>query len=308
MPHTALLVGAKQVLYGGPFDTALFVDLLLAERVTFSAGVVTIWQMVADELRSRDVRLPHMRHIFLGGSRPPDSLLEAFSREFGITLVQAWGMTEASPLGAVAWPNEYMRDWDPARVLESVGTRAGLPVPGVSVTLRDDEGREVPWDGKTLGSLWVRGPCIASSYVGGEAPEKFTADGWFITDDVAIGSPNGYFVIADRRKDLIKSGGEWISSAAMESVLLEIGEVAEVAVIAVPDVRWTERPLPCVVPKAGQSVTAAAVRDHLSAAGFRSWQLPERIELLAQMPRTTVGKIDKQSLRVLLAEHSPVTA
>ena len=302
VPHAATAVGAKQVFMAGALDPAALVDALLDERVTVSAGVPTIWTGVADELARRGGRLPDLRHLACGGSQPPRSLIERYRREFGIRIVQAWGMTETSPLASMAWPKEKMRDWPDEAVEEAVHGQAGLPLTGVGVTIRDDDGRPVPWDGETMGNLWVRGPWVADSYLHGDGAEHFTADGWFRTGDVAVGSPDGYFVIADRTKDLIKSGGEWISSVDMEAAIMAMADVVEAAVVAIPDPRWLERPLACVVARAGADVSLDAVHRHLRQAGFADWQLPDRIELVAEVPKTGVGKFDKKVLRARFAE------
>jgi len=301
MPYAATAVGAKQVFFSGALDAATFVDLLIDEQVTVSAGVPTVWLAVGDELTARQARLPDLRHIVCGGSQPPRALIERYLREFGVPILQAWGMTETSPLASVAWPQHRMRDWDTERVITAARTQAGLPIVGVDVTLRDAEGATVAFDGTSMGDLYVRGPWVVDSYLGGEGAENFTADGWFRTGDVAVGSPDGYFVIADRTKDLIKSGGEWISSVDMEAAIMAMAEVAEAAVIAVPDAKWQERPLACVVVRPGAEVTAEQVRSHLEANGFARWQLPERVELIDAVPKTGVGKFDKKVLRARFA-------
>ncbi|MDT4918584.1 MAG: fatty-acyl-CoA synthase, partial [Pseudonocardiales bacterium] len=243
-----------------------------------------------------------IRHIACGGSQPPRSLIERYRTEFGLPIIQAWGMTETSPLESMAWPHPEMRNWPAEKVTELARTRAGLPIPGVEISIRDDQGADVPYDGESMGALHVRGPWVASSYLHGHGQENFTADGWFNTGDVAIGFPEGYFVIADRTKDLIKSGGEWISSVDMEASIMALPGVVEAAVVAIPDERWLERPLPCVVVEPGTSIDVAAVRDHLLASGFARWQLPDRIELVAEVPKTAVGKFDKKVLRTRFAE------
>ncbi|MCX4452087.1 long-chain fatty acid--CoA ligase [Streptomyces sp. NBC_01340] len=296
VPYTATPYGAKQVFLSGSLDPVALVELMAAERVTVAAGVPTIWMAVADEITARG-GLPSLRHLLCGGARPPRALIERYRRDFGIPLVQVWGMTETSPLASVAWPKERMRDWDEDRISDAVRTRAGLPLPGVQMDIRDEAGNSVAWDGTSMGDLLVRGPWIADSYLGGEGAAQFTQDGWFRTGDIAIGSPDGYVVIADRAKDLIKSGGEWISSVDMESAVMALPEVAEAAVIAVPDDKWQERPLICVAPRPGSTVTLARVRAHLEAGGFARWQLPDRIEVVEAIPRTGVGKFDKKALR-----------
>jgi fatty-acyl-CoA synthase len=206
-------------------------------------------------------------------------------------------MTETSPLASMAWTKQPLAGLDDDELSDRVRTQAGLPLPLVDVTIRDAEGNDVPWDGHTMGDLLVRGPWVTDAYHGGEGAEQFTDDGWFRTGDVAVGSPDGYFVIADRTKDLIKSGGEWISSVDMEAAIMALDGVVEAAVIAVPDPKWQERPLACVVAKDEAGITVEAVHAHLEASGFARWQLPDRVELIDEVPRTTVGKFDKKALR-----------
>ena len=297
VPHAATAVGAKQVFYAGALDAPAWVDLMVAERVTIAAGVPTVWLAVADELTESGRRFPEARHLVCGGGQPPRSLIARFRDEFGVDLIQAWGMTETSPIASLAWPQERMRDWAPDEVLDRARTQAGLPVPGIEVSIRDDAGIEQDFDGESMGVLHVRGPWVADRYMGDEGEDKFTADGWFDTGDVAIGSPDGYFVIADRAKDLIKSGGEWISSVDMEAALMALPEVAEAAVVAVRDPKWQERPLACIVLRPGAELSADAVAAHLQANGFAKWQVPDRIELIDEVPRTSVGKFDKKVLR-----------
>lgn len=297
MPHAAALVGAKQVLNCGPFDAPALVDLLAVERVTVSAAVPPIWQMVAADLRRRRIRLPDLRHVLAAGSKPPPSLIEEFFTDFGIPMIQAWGMTESSPVVGVAWPKNHMRDWDAATLTDRVRRQAGLPLAGVSVRLRDETGTDLPWDGVSLGDLLMRGPWVAGGYLGGDVgTEQFTPDGYFMTGDAAIGSTDGYLVIADRTKDLVKSGGEWISLIDMENAISGIAGVREAAIIAVADEKWGERPLACVVPADGAAVTLDDLHQHLAGA-FARWQFPDKLELLDALPRTSVGKIDKKTLR-----------
>ena len=210
-------------------------------------------------------------------------------------------MTETSPLASVAWPQEHMRDWTEEEIVSAVRTKAGLPLPGVEIAVVDESGEEVPADGEAMGDLTVRGPWVVDGYLHGHGTENFTADGWFKTGDVAIRSASGYFVIADRTKDLIKSGGEWISSVDMEDRVMQMDDVLEAAVIAVPDPKWQERPLVCVVLKPGAEVSVDEVHAHLVAGGFARWQLPERVEVIDAVPRTSVGKFDKKALRARFA-------
>ena len=302
--HAAVAVGAKLVLYAGALEAAPFCDLLVDEGVTVAAGVPTVWLTIADELAARSARgkgPQHLRHIVCGGSQPPVALIRRYLAEVGVPIVQAWGMTETSPLASMAWPQTRMRDWDEGRVVEEARSQAGLPLPGVEISIRDATGKALPFDGESMGELHVRGPWVVDGYYRGEGEEQFTPDGWFRTGDIAIGSPEGYFVIADRTKDLIKSGGEWISSVDMEAAIMAMPEVAEAAVIAVPNAKWQERPLACVVPRPGHEVTLEAVRSHLERSGFARWQLPDAVELIDAVPKTAVGKFDKKVLRAQFA-------
>jgi len=301
LPHATVMVGAKIVLGGRDHTPANLIELLQRERVTMTVGVPTIWYSVAEELTRRREGLPDLRRIFCGGSQPPTTLIERYRTEFGIPLIQCWGMTETSPLASAAWPKQYMREWPEDQLTRVVRTQAGLPIPGVRVSIRGADGAETPRDGKTMGDLLVRGPWVADGYLKGEGKEQLTEDGWFRTGDVAIASPEGYFVIGDRTKDLVKSGGEWISSVDMERTIMALPAVEEAAVIAIPDDKWQERPLACIAVRSGHTLDLAQVRDHLKAHGFASWQLPDRIEIIDAVPKTSVGKFDKKALRARFA-------
>ena len=295
-PFAATLVGAKQVFAAGPLDPAGLVQLIDSEEVTIACGVPTIWIAAAAEF-ARQGRPRALKFMTCGGSQPPRALIERYQRDFQVAVLQGWGMTETSPVASLAWPKHRMRDWPEERLMDVVRTQAGLPLPTVDIRIVDDAGEEVPADGKSMGQLLVRGPWVVDSYWKGAGAEQFTDDGWFRTGDVAIASPEGYFVIADRTKDLIKSGGEWISSVDMEAALMAMPEVVEAAVIAVPDEKWQERPLAVVVAKPGSTVEADAVRAHLERSGWARWQLPGRVEVVDEVPKTSVGKFDKKALR-----------
>jgi fatty-acyl-CoA synthase len=297
IPYAATLVGAKQVLNGPNFDAKTLVDLLAQESVTVSSGVPTVWTTVGDELARRQIRLPALRHLTVGGSQPPRALIERYEREFNITIVQGWGMTETSPVASMAIPKNTMRGWSQDRLMEEVRTKAGLPLPGVEVRIVDGSGQDLPEDGKSMGELLVRAPWVTADYWKGVGPDHFTTDGWLRTGDVAVASAEGYFVIVDRTKDLIKSGGEWISSVDMEGDLMGMSEVAEASVVAIPDPKWEERPLAVICARPGAEVTLGRVREHLTATGWARWQLPDRIELVDAIPKTSVGKFDKKVMR-----------
>jgi fatty-acyl-CoA synthase len=300
MPQAALAVGAKQVFAAGALDPAAVVRLMVEEEVTVAAGVPTVWLALVDALVARGERPPALRHCVCGGAQPPRALIERYLRDFDIPIVQAWGMTETSPLASLAWPRHAYRNLPVEEVTTLARTQAGLPMPGVDVTVRDEAGNEVPADGQAMGDLYVRGPWVADSYFKNAEPDKF-ATGWFRTGDVAVSAANGYFVIADRTKDLIKSGGEWISSVDMEARIMAMPQVFEAAVIAIPDPKWQERPLAAIVPVPGAVVTLDDVHAHLTAAGWARWQLPDRVEIIDEVPRTSVGKFDKKVLRARFA-------
>jgi fatty-acyl-CoA synthase len=232
----------------------------------------------------------------VGGAAVPDVLIRAFARH-GVWLLQAWGMTETSPVATFSYLRGELKDaGDEERYRRAA--MAGVPVPLVELRIRTEEGRDAPWDGKTMGEVQVRGPYITGSYH--EVPvaeDKFTADGWLRTGDVATLDEMAFLRITDRTKDLIKSGGEWISSVDLENALMAHPAVAEAAVIAIPDEKWSERPLACVVVKPGQVADAQTLNAHLLAHGFAKWQLPDRYETIAAVPRTSTGKFWKLKLR-----------
>ncbi len=297
MCHAAVATGAKIVFAYPHLDPKSFVDLLIDEEVTLTAGVPTVWIALEAELKARKPLNHSLREIFSGGSQPPKALIERYGRELGITITQGWGMTETSPLASVARPKHSMRHLTREELLDRVSGQAGIPGPGIEVKLVDDDLNEVPWDGTTMGNLYVKGPWVVQSYLHGRGADSFEDEGWFKTGDVAIGSPDGYFVIADRTKDLIKSGGEWISSVDLEGAIMAIDGVVEAAVIAVPDDKWQERPLAAVVLAPGASLSLEELHEKLIKAGFAKWQLPDQIKFIDAVPRTSVGKFDKKVLR-----------
>jgi fatty-acyl-CoA synthase len=305
-PHAAMMLGAKLVLPGPHLHPTDLLDLITAHPPTLSLGVPTIWmgliQTYDAAVASGTCRwqLPKGMRSLVGGSAVPESLIRAFAKH-GVSLVQGWGMTETSPLASVS----YLRKELEARGDDERFRRAamaGVPVPLVDVRIRCDDGSDAPMDGKTMGEIQCRGPYITASYHGlPPSPDKFTEDGWLRTGDVATIDALGYLRITDRTKDLIKSGGEWISSVDLENALMAHPALAEAAVIAIPHEKWTERPLACVVRKPGDHTTLAELAPALDAllveAGFAKWQLPDRYELLDALPRTSTGKFYKLALR-----------
>ena len=296
LPYTAALTGASLVLPGPRLDPVSILDLLESERVTFTAGVPTVWMSILDALDADPGRwdLRALRRVSLGGAPAPISLLEGLDRH-DLVVVQGWGMTETSPVGTMCLlPREF--DSAPPGRRYAHRARQGVAVPFVELRARDEDGELIPWDDEAMGELEVRGPWVASAYHGGEDADKFTDDGWFRTGDVVRIDQRGSIRICDRSKDLVKSGGEWISSVDLENHLMAHHAVAEAAVIAIPDERWGERPLAAVVLRDGMEASPEELRDHLSS-DFAKWQLPERIEFVTAIPRTATGKFKKTELR-----------
>jgi fatty-acyl-CoA synthase len=267
------------------------------EGVTVAAGVPTIWMGILQLLDSDPTAfdISSLRAMLVGGSAAPRAMIAGFKQRHGLTVCQGWGMTETSPVASVSDIHPDLAEDEESRF--NFQARQGIPLPFVEVRARDAEGAEVPWDGATMGELEVRGPWVAAGYY--ETPEqadRWTDDGWFRTGDIVSIHPRGYIEIQDRTKDVIKSGGEWISSVALENQLMAHPAVAEAAVIAVPDERWSERPLAVVVLKEGQSVTAEELRESLAPHFVKFW-LPERFEFVDEIPKTGVGKFRKTALR-----------
>ncbi len=296
VPYAAAFAGSALVLPGPKLDPVNVLDLLAGERVTMTAGVPTVWMAVLQSLDAEPERwdLSALQRLIVGGSAVPRSMLEGFDRH-GLTIIQAWGMTETSPLGSVC---RLPIDLEDAAEGEQYDFRArqGIAAPFVEIRARGDDGELIPWDDETLGELEVRGPWVAAAYYRGQGAEKFTEDGWFQTGDVVKINDLGCIRICDRSKDLVKSGGEWISSVDLENLLMAHPAVSEAAVIAVPDERWGERPLAAVVLHEGQQATPEELREHLSR-DFAKWQLPERFEFIDTIPRTATGKFKKTDLR-----------
>jgi fatty-acyl-CoA synthase len=297
LPYASVLVGAKLTMPGPNLDPASLLEDFEQEGVTFTAGVPTVFLAILDALDADPGRhdLSRLRSMVIGGSAAPKGVIKAYKERHGIEVVHAWGMTEMSPIGSVANLTTEMKKLPEDEQLE-YKAKQGYPVPFVEVRARGDEGF-VPWDGESVGELEVRGPWVARSYY--EAPEgddKFTDDGWFRTGDVVTIDRFGFIKITDRSKDLIKSGGEWISSVELENALMAHPAVSQAAVIAIPHEKWDERPLAAIVLKQGESTTEDELRAHL-AAGFAKFWLPDAYEFVEAIPMTATGKFQKLKLR-----------
>jgi fatty-acyl-CoA synthase len=297
MPFAGVMVGAKLVFPGPHLQPRDIAELIQNERVTVTAGVPTIWIGLYALLERERYDLSSLRVMPVGGSAMPRALIEAFEKRFGIRIAHAWGMTEMTPLGTVANLKSYMESW-PDEERFAVRAKQGMPVVGVEIRAVDEQGREVPWDGKTMGELQVRGPWVIRAYYNDPRTAEAFQDGWFRTGDVVTIDPEGYIQIVDRTKDLIKSGGEWISSVDLENALMAHPKVLEAAVIAVPHPKWQERPLAVVVPRPEfkEDLTKEELLEFLRPR-FAKWWLPDDIVFVEAIPKTSVGKFDKKVLR-----------
>ncbi|WP_236241960.1 long-chain fatty acid--CoA ligase [Streptomyces sp. CC228A] len=298
LPHATFMTGVNMLMPDRFLQPVPLADMIERERPTHAAAVPTIWQGLLAEVTANPRDLSSLGNVTIGGAACPPALMEAYDK-LGVRLCHAWGMTETSPLGTMALPPAGLtaeEEW-PYRV-----TQGRFPA-SVEARLVGPGGDVLPWDGESAGELEVRGPWIAGAYYGGTSGEalrpddKFSADGWLKTGDVGVISPDGYLTLTDRAKDVIKSGGEWISSVELENALMGHPDVAEAAVVAVPDEKWGERPLATVVLKDGADADYTALRDFLAGAGIAKWQLPERWALVPAVPKTSVGKFDKKVIR-----------
>ncbi|MEZ4380826.1 MAG: long-chain fatty acid--CoA ligase [Nannocystaceae bacterium] len=305
LPYAAAMVGARQVLPGPHLDAESLLELFAGERVTVTGGVPTIWMGVLGALRAEPGRwrlTPGMR-MLVGGSATPPSLVAAFD-ELDLRIVAAWGLTETSPLASVGVVRPEIEARPPGEQIE-YRARAGVPLPLCELRIWNEEGA-APWDGESVGEIEIRGPWVTGSYYARpDSADRFSDDGWFRTGDVAYMTPEGYISITDRAKDLIKSGGEWISSQELENELMAHPAVAEAAVIAVPHERWMERPLAVVVRRPGAAVTDAELRAHLDGKFIR-WWLPDAFVYIDAIPRTSTGKFKKLRLRELYGDWSRI--
>jgi len=296
-PYACAMTGADLIFPSRFVRPETLCGLIESERVTLAAGVPTVW---LDALRYADEHQPDLsslRALVCGGSAVPESLIRAFDERHGVRVVQAWGMTETSPLASVS----HAPPGAEGDAAFAARARQGRPLPLVEQRIVADDGSELPWDNEATGELEVRGPWIARDYYEDPAgPEKFH-DGWLRTGDIASIDAQGSIRLSDRSKDVIKSGGEWISSVDLENAIMAHPAVAECAVIAMPHERWAERPLACVVREPGQEVTPEELREHL-AAHVAKWWLPDEVVFVDEVPKTSVGKFDKKALRTRLAD------
>jgi fatty-acyl-CoA synthase len=289
------MMGATMVMPGAKMDGASIYELLDTYKVSFTAAVPTVWLMLLQDLEKTGGKLPYLKRVVIGGSACPRAMTKTFQEVYGVEVVHAWGMTEMSPLGSLCTLKpEYAALAGDAKL--DVQMKQGHPPFGVEMKITDDNGKDLPWDGKTFGRLKVRGPAVAKSYYKGEGSEVFEKDGWFDTGDVATMDPYGYMQITDRSKDVIKSGGEWISSIDLENLAVGHPKVAEAAVIGVAHPKWDERPLLVVVLKKGETATKEELLGFMQGKCAK-WWMPDDVVFVDEIPHTATGKIQKLTLR-----------
>jgi fatty-acyl-CoA synthase len=303
LPYACPMIGAKMVMPGNKMgDGETLAALINEENVTFSAGVPTVWLSLINYLKQSGMRVESLRRVIVGGSACPLSIMEDFDT-YGVETRVGWGMTEMSPLGTTN-PSMDIRDQIPADEFAKLRLKAGRPIYGCEVKITDDDNNELPWDGVAFGSLKVRGPWICSAYYKLDGSSAHGEDGWFETGDVATIDPRGYIAITDRTKDVIKSGGEWISSIDVENVATDHPKVAEAAVIGRIHDKWGERPLLIVVRNAqGADLTAEEITAWFDGK-IAKWWTPDAVEFIDEMPHTATGKIQKTTLRDMFADFT----
>jgi fatty-acyl-CoA synthase len=294
LAHAAVAAGASLVMPGPDLSAPSLANLIVNEKVTVAAGVPTIWMGVLPELEGRDTS--HIRAIPCGGSAVPKALSEGYRRVTGKPLLQAWGMTETSPVAAVYMLKSTLDHLSEEQQAD-LRTTVGMANFGVECRIVDDDLNEQPWDGQAQGELQVRGPWVIRAYYDDErSPQSFSPDGWLRTGDVAVIDPEGYIRLVDRSKDVIKSGGEWVSSVELENEIMGHPKVAEAAVIGVAHPRWAERPLACVVVKPGETLSKEEVLEYLDGR-VAKWWIPDDVVFIDDVPKTSTGKFSKKDLR-----------
>jgi fatty-acyl-CoA synthase len=291
LPYASWMAGADLIMPGPTLDASSLATMIHGQLPTFTAGVPTLFNDLLRYSEQQHLDLSSLRMAVSGGSAVPATLIDSYRDKLGVPMLQGWGMTETSPLAALGTPPKGS---DPSEDTYW-RTKSGRPVAGVQMRIVAEDGSELPWDGSAVGEIEVRGPWVTAGYHRDPAPEKFR-DGWLRTGDVGYGDTLGYVQLTDRTKDVIKSGGEWVSSVELENAIMGHPAVVEAAVIGVPDLRWDERPLACVVLREGAVIGPEELRAHLEPVVPR-WWLPERWTFVEEIPKTSVGKFDKRALR-----------
>lgn len=300
--HAAPMTGAKLIMPGARMDGEAIYELLDTEKVSMTAAVPTVWLMLLQYLEETGKKLPHLDRVVIGGSACPRSMTQKFQDIYEVDVIHAWGMTEMSPLGTLASIKPACGDIKGEAKLD-LQEKQGYPPFGVEMKVTDDEDNELPWDGSTFGRLKVRGPAIASSYFKGAGAEQFDEDNWFDTGDVAHIDVNGYMQITDRAKDVIKSGGEWISTIDLENTAVGHPDVAEAAVIGISHPKWDERPLLVIVAREGRQPDGAEILKFMEGK-VAKWWMPDDVAFVDEIPHTATGKIQKTTLREQFADYS----
>jgi len=306
IPHAAPLTGAKLVFPGCGMDGASLYELFESEKVESSAGVPTVWLGLIAHMKERGLKFSTLKAATIGGAAVPPAMVRTLEEDFGLKVLHGWGMTEMSPVGTINTEKAKHRSL-PAADRFALSLKQGRPLPGVEMKIIDAEGVELPWDGKAAGNLLVRGPWVLREYFRGEGGNPLTADGWLPTGDVGTIDPDGYLQITDRSKDMIKSGGEWISSIELENVAVGHPAVAEAAVIGVRHPRWSERPLLIVVRKPGASVDREAMLGFYEDK-IAKWMMPDDVVFVEELPHTATGKLSKRTLREQFKDYQLPTA
>jgi len=301
IPYAAPASGAALIMPGRHLDGASLTQMMNEERVTRSAGVPTIWLGLLNHLRASGQRLETVKRLVIGGSACPRMMIEAFEREYGVMIDHAWGMSETSPLGTFNAPTEETAEYEGEAHLRHL-EKQGRGIFGIDMKIVNDAGESLPWDGVAQGNLMVRGAWVAGAYWGQAPGSACDAEGWFATGDVATIDETGTMEITDRSKDVIKSGGEWISSIALENLAMSHPDIQEAAIIAASHPKWAERPLLIVVPRTGREVTRESVMA-VYAGKVPNWWLPDDVVVVEELPHTATGKVHKLSLRTRFREH-----
>jgi len=301
IPYTAAMTGAKLVFPGPAMDGKSIYELIEAEKVSYAAGVPTVWQMMLGHMQTNKLRFSTLKRTVIGGSACPPAMITAFNDQYGVEVLHAWGMTELSPLGTLCTLKNKHLEMS-AEDKMKVRLKQGRGIFGIDMKIIDGDGKELPWDGKAYGDLLVKGPWVISEYFKGEGGGSPLVDGWFPTGDVATIDPDGYMQITDRSKDVIKSGGEWISSIDIENIAMAHPSVAMAACIGMKHPKWDERPIVAVVKKPGTELT----RDELIAfyeGKTAKWQIPDDVVFVDAIPLGATGKMMKVKLRELLHDY-----
>lgn len=300
MPFVATWLGTKQVLPGPMMTPKLLAELIETHKVTITAGLPTIWLGLLNELEKGNYDMSSLRAVLCGGSAAPKGIIKAFESKFGIPFIHAYGLTETTPLVTLSRLKSYQQELPEEEKLD-IRAKQGLVVPGLEIKVINENG-DVKRDGKEMGELLIRGPWIANEYYKDERTKEAFRDGWLHTGDVVTIDEEGSIHIIDRTKDLIKSGGEWISSVELENALMAHEAIFEAAVVSVPHPKWQERPVACVVLKEGKSLSKEEIIDFLKPQ-FVSWWLPDDVIFLDEIPKTSVGKFLKRKLREQVREQ-----